>query len=271
MADRRLMCIIPHPDDESLGMGAALAKYAADGVKIALVCATRGEVGWSGPPDQKPDRQSLGKLRERELRCAAQILGIQEVHFLDYMDGEVDQVNPQEAVRRIVQNLRRFRPQVVVTFGPDGVYGHPDHIAISQLTIAALVCAADAGFNDPANQPAHRVLKLYYMVDSQELVEMVQRLMGGIRTLVDGVERYHFGWPDWMITTRIDASDHWETAWKAIQCHQSQLQGSMAALGMLPPEMHRKIWSQCCFYRAFSLVNIGRQVERDLFEGLGIE
>jgi len=268
MTTRTLMCIIPHPDDESLGMGGTLAKYAAEGVEISLICATRGERGWSGPPAERPTMTDLGRLREGELRCAAQTLGLTEVHFLDYLDGEVGQADPQEAIGRMVRHIRRFRPQVVITFGPDGAYGHPDHIAVSQLASAAVVCAADASFPDADNQPAHRILKLYYMVDSIELVKLVEQLMGGIHFMVDGVERSHVGWLDWMITTRIDAGEYWKTALKAIQCHKSQLQGDMSQLHLLPAEVHRQLWGNGCFYRAFSLVNNGRQVERDLFAGI---
>jgi LmbE family N-acetylglucosaminyl deacetylase len=257
---RKMMCVFAHPDDESLAMGGTLAKYAAEGVEICLVAATRGQRGWGGRRDEYPGAEKLGEVREAELRCAAGVLGVKEVVFLGYMDGEVDQCVPGEVIGRIAAEIRRFQPQVVVTFGPEGAYGHPDHIAVSQFTAAAVVMAAAEGH-------AHQVSKLYYTVDSLELVRLVEEVMGGIHFEVDGKMREHTAWKDWMITTRVDASQYWQTAWEAIQCHVTQLVG-MAALKKMTPEQHRLAWGSGNFYRVFSLVNGGRKVEVDLFEGI---
>ncbi len=257
---KKLMCVFAHPDDESLGMGGTLAKYAAEGVEICLVTATRGQKGWAGRQQDYPGAEKLGEMREAELRCAAQRLGVKEVVLLDYMDGAVDQCVPGEIIGKIAAEIRRFQPQVVVTFGPEGAYGHPDHIAVSQFTAAAVVRAA-------AEDPAHQVAKLYYTVDSLELVKLVEEVMGGIPFEVDGKMREHTGWKDWMISTRVDASQYWQTAWEAIQCHSTQLAG-MAGLLKMTPEQHRLAWGNGNFYRQFSLVNSGRKVEEDLFEGI---
>src|SRR5437667_3183570 len=132
MAERlKLMSVLAHPDDESLGTGGTLARYAAEGVETYLVTATRGERGW-GDPATYPGLAELGRIRTAELQAAAAVLGLREVAFLDYIDGDVDQADPAEVVARLVAPIRRIRPQVVLTFGPDGSYGHPDHIAISQ-------------------------------------------------------------------------------------------------------------------------------------------
>jgi LmbE family N-acetylglucosaminyl deacetylase len=263
----KLLAIFPHPDDESLGMGGTLAKYAAEGVEVYLACLTRGERGWPGPKEANPGQEALGRLREAELRCAAQTLGLKEVTFLDYLDGDVDQANPGEAIGRIVAEIRRVRPQVVVTFGPEGVYGHPDHIAASQFTHAAAVRAADSGYVDSKNQLPHQISKLYYMIDTQALVDLLAQVLDGIRFNVDGVVRSHFGYPDWLVTTRVDASQYWRTAWQAILCHQSQLPGLKGLLGM-SETLRAQVWGEGNFYRAFSLVNAGRERENDLFAGL---
>ncbi|MFW6079687.1 MAG: PIG-L deacetylase family protein, partial [Gemmatimonadota bacterium] len=142
----RLMAVTAHPDDESLGMGGTLARYAAEGVETYLVAATRGERGRFYSPERKPGPDVVGRVREDELRAAARELGMREVRFLDYVDGELDRADPAEAIARIVGHLRRVRPQVVVTFDPFGAYGHPDHIAICQFTTAAVVAAAEPGF-----------------------------------------------------------------------------------------------------------------------------
>src|SRR5262245_63963167 len=144
--DLRLMCILAHPDDESLGMGGTLARYAKEGIETYLVTATRGERGRFGDAGVKPPHQVVGEVREGELRAAGKELGIREIHFLDYIDGDLDRASPIEAQGKIVPFIRRVKPHVVATFAPDGAYGHPDHIAISQLASAAVLLAADSGY-----------------------------------------------------------------------------------------------------------------------------
>lgn len=261
----RLMCILAHPDDETLGVGGALAKYASEGIETYVVTATRGERGRFGDAPH-PGLETVGQVREKELRSAAAILGVREVSFLDYIDGDVDKADPDEAITRIVQQIRRNQPQVVVTFGPEGGYGHPDHIAISQLATAAAVCAADASFA-PAVGAAHRIAKLYYVEWGRGKMEAYQRAFREIKMTVDGQERRAAPWPDWAITTQIDASTHWRTVWQAVLCHQTQI-SIYGALGSLPDEMHRTLWGSQTFYRVFSTVNGGRAPETDLFAGL---
>jgi LmbE family N-acetylglucosaminyl deacetylase len=261
------MCVFAHPDDETLGAGGILAKYSAGGVETYLITATRGERGWFGTAEDDPGLTALGRLREAELHAAASILGLREVNILDYVDGDLDQANPTDAIAKIANHIRRVRPQVVVTFPPDGGYGHPDHIAISQFAHAAVVCAADATYGDVRQAP-HRVSKFYYMVDSRNLVALFESLMGGVITMnIDGAERRQVAWEEWAITTRIDAADQWQTVLSAILCHKTQLP-SLGSAPDWPEETHRKIWGNATFYRAFSLVNGGRAIETDLFAGL---
>ncbi len=263
----KLMCVLAHPDDESLGMGGVLAKYASEGVETYLVTATRGERGRVGDKRGSLSLDAVGKIREAELLAAATVLGIREVGFLDYIDGDLDQADPNEAIAKIVAHLRRVRPQVVITFGPEGVYGHPDHIAISQLTTAAIVCAADPSYASQQPLASHRVAKLYYMAWSHAKWVMFQTALREIKMTIDGVERRATPWPDWAITASIDATSHWSTVWRAVSCHQSQM-SIYHQLEHLPEEQHKAIWGSQGFYRAFSLVNGGRRRERDLFEGL---
>jgi LmbE family N-acetylglucosaminyl deacetylase len=267
---RRLLAIFAHPDDESMGMGGTLAKYASEGVETHLLCATRGEKGWFGAPEQYPGAETLGKIRERELECAARELGLNSLAFLDYIDGELDQADPAEAIGKIVTHLRRIMPQVVLTFPPDGNYGHPDHIAIGQLTHAAILCAADSAYRDSENFAPYRVSKLYYMVDSEEFVQAVTPFLGEITFTVDDQVRGEIAWKEWMITTRIDMAAHCHTAWRAIQCHESQLP-SLGPLAQLDEAAAVAVLAmQGTFYRAFSLVNGGRKMETDLFEGISL-
>lgn len=264
----RLLCVLAHPDDEALGMGSTLIKYARAGIETYLVTATRGERGWQGDEKDYPGLGPLGKTREAELRCAAAILGLREVNFLDYVDGEVDQAEPVQAIAKIAAHVRRLRPQVVITFPPDGVYGHPDHIAISQFTAAALVCAADPTWRTEGKaDPAHRVSKLYYTVVAKSEIDAYQKYFGELTMTIDGVARGATAWSDWAITTRIPSEECARTAWEAIACHRSQLP-TYGKLEKLSEREHRALWGNQCFYRAYSTVNAGRQLETDLFEGL---
>jgi len=263
----KLLAVFPHPDDETLGLGSTFARYASEGVETYLVCATRGERGWFESEGPNPGPEGLARIREAELHCAAERLGLHEVCFLDYIDGDVDQADVKEIIAKIVAHVRRIQPQVVVTFSPDGAYGHPDHIALAQFTHAALVCAADASFADEANRAVHRVSKLYYMVDSIDVVHAANEAFGGLSLDVDGVMRHHVGWQDWQITTWLDNKKHMGKVRDAIQCHKSQLPG-YGPIGQWSVDEVANVFGMGYFYRAFSMVNGGRKVEYDLFEGL---
>jgi len=189
-SELRLMCVLAHPDDESLGTGGALAQCAAEGVATYLVTATRGERGRFGDSKESPGPEIVGKAREAELLAAAKELGIREVSFLDYLDGALDQVDAAEATEKIAGHIRRVKPQVVITFGPDGAYGHPDHIAISQLTTAAIVGAADPSFGPrPTIGEPHRVSKLYFIAWSPKKWAAYQTALRKLVSKVDGAER----------------------------------------------------------------------------------
>jgi LmbE family N-acetylglucosaminyl deacetylase len=262
----RLMCVLAHPDDESLGMGGALARYAAEGVETYVVTATRGERGRSGS-NQPLTREAVGRLRDAELRAAAGELGVHEVNLLGYCDGELDQANPREVTGGIVAHLRRVKPQVVLTFAPDGAYGHPDHIAICQFTTAAVVCAADPDYRLSGYPVSHRVSKLYYLAWRADKWAAYQAALRKLVIRVDGVERQAAPWPDWAVTTVIDTSEFHQQVWRAVRCHQTQME-IYNQLSHLSDEHHRSLWGSQEFYRAMSLVNGGRRLETDLFEGL---
>jgi len=252
------MCVLAHPDDESLGTGGTLATYSAQGVETFVVTATRGERGRFGDGGERPAPEVVGATREAELRAAATELGVREVVVLGFPDGALDSVDPSVAQLAIAVQLRRIRPHVVITFGSEGAYGHPDHIAISQLTTAAIVRAADAEFS---------VSKLYHIAWSAKTWAAYQAALKTLTSTVDGVERRVVPAPDWGVTTRIDTSAVWPTVWRAVQCHRTQM-SIYKNLEGLPPEHHRALWGVQEFYRVFSLVNGGRAQETDLFEGL---
>ena len=268
------MAVLAHPDDESLGAGGTLAKYAAEGVEVSLVTATLGESGrYRGHPrgdDHHPGSVELGRIREVELRAAASALGVRDIRLLGYHDQHLDKAEPREVIARIVGHLRRVRPDVVVTFGPDGAYGHPDHIAISQFTTAAIVAAADATFacdGDEADLTPHAVPKLYYLAWPESTWAVYQAAFRTLISTVDGVERQAPPWPDWAITTMIDTREFWPTVWRAVSCHESQVV-AYERLKELSPEHHEALWGRQSFYRAFSTVNGGRARETGLFDGI---
>jgi N-acetylglucosamine malate deacetylase 2 len=167
-----LLAIFAHPDDESNAAGGTLARYAREGADVTLVSATRGEMGIAGLAPE-----AAGAVRERELRAAAAALGAHEVRLLGYRDGELANANEQEAVARIIALLRELKPQVVLTFGPDGISGHPDHVAVSRWVTAAFDASAAAQ-------------KLYYVAPSSATqqacgVPPARAAMGGPVAAID--------------------------------------------------------------------------------------
>lgn len=232
---QRLLAVFAHPDDEAFGTGGTLARYAAAGIDIALVCATRGEVGEIADESlATPD--TLGQVRERELVCAADMLGVRDVVFLGYRDsgmaGTTDNGNSdafvnapaEEVVSRLVGIIRQWRPQVVVTFEPNGGYGHPDHIAAHRHTLAAFHAAADPSYN-PVQGEAWQASRLFYTaIPRSFFVEMRDRLVAaGVDTSeFDRFEGDGIGWPDDQVNVMVDVAEEIEAKWAALNCHRTQ-------------------------------------------------
>jgi N-acetylglucosamine malate deacetylase 2 len=129
---KKMLVILAHPDDESFAVGGTLAKYAQEGVQIVLLCATSGEAGIKGEPPEQ-----AGEIRKQELKQAASHLGI-EVHFLGYQDGKLADENPSVLLDHVSCWIGLVQPQVILTFGPDGISGHPDHVTISNIVTQAV-------------------------------------------------------------------------------------------------------------------------------------
>lgn len=237
MTDRLvLLAVHAHPDDESLGTGGTLAKYASEGVETVLVCATKGEEGDIQNPDLDPSDipPEITELRMKELDAACKVLGIHKVHFLGYRDsgmaGSSSNANPQalmnadlgEATGRLVAIIREVRPQVVITYNERGIYGHPDHIAVNRITVAAMDAAGDPGRYPTIPYPPWSPNRLYYMaIPRSRLLKM--------KEILEGREE-SFDWdidfrstPDEEITNRIDVTAHLQTKLRAIRCHASQI------------------------------------------------
>jgi len=174
------MVIVAHPGDEAFGFGGAIASAAAEGAYVVVVCATRG---WFDPrltekppaPGGKNRDLKLGQVtwrnvdtvREDELRRSVAVLGVRVVRMLDYAEGELDRADFDHLVGRIVEPIRMHRPEVIVSFGPDGVTGDPDHVVLSRAVRAAYVRAAEPlAYEDnlEEDQTAWRAAKLYELV-----------------------------------------------------------------------------------------------------------
>ena len=186
-----LLVILPHPDDESFPMGGTLAKYAANHTHVTLVCATRGEAGIE---DVSPEE--AGKIREAELRRAAAELGLTEVRFLDYRDGTLAQTDPEELIHRLSDLMRELHPGIVLTFGPDGISGHPDHVTLSERVTQAF---------DRAALPSAR---LYYLAPSKATLQGC-----GVTPSQEAA-----GGP----VASIDITEYRLSKWRAMQAHASQ-------------------------------------------------
>jgi N-acetyl-1-D-myo-inositol-2-amino-2-deoxy-alpha-D-glucopyranoside deacetylase len=170
-----LLAVLAHPDDETFGTGGTLAHYAAQGVEVHLICATRGEVG-DVEEQYMRGFDTVADRRVAELRCAAEKLGLKEVHFLGYRDsgmpGSPDNQHPMALAAQPVDKVaaeiagyfRKLKPQVVITFDPIGGYRHPDHIAIHQATVRAFEAGEELRrvYPDADALPGYQPLKLYF-------------------------------------------------------------------------------------------------------------
>lgn len=270
MSNLTLMAVFAHPDDEAFSTGGTLSKYAAEGCDVHLVTATRGEAGQIAESDLAT-YADLPFVREQELRCACEVYGIHPPHFLDYADGLLPLVHQGQAVGKVVRLIRKLRPQVVVTFGPDGIYGHYDHIAVHRWTTIAVDLAADSGcFPHHVNatcQP-HQVSKVYFRAMPQEQIEARAEEDEPTAMLMDGVPFRFVGRPLEEITTVIDVSDYVEQKLRGIRCHATQVgreghSGDAEAKALLDP------WfSAEHFLLAKLTLDRPEQRETDLFAGL---
>ncbi|MFQ6014039.1 MAG: PIG-L deacetylase family protein [Anaerolineae bacterium] len=265
-----LLAIFAHPDDEAFGTGGTLAKYAAEGIQVSLLTATRGEAGQISDPNLATP-ENLSTVREQELRCACQIMGVTNLEVLGYLDGQLASCDPHEVEGKIVRVIRRYRPQVMITFGPDGIYGHPDHVAVHHFAKAAFYSSGVASaFPEHLAEGLrpHAVSKLYYRALPKSNLAILEKSRGSLQIELNGQILRFQGMDEEQITTVIDISAYLETKKAAIQCHRTQLppEGRFARLS----EQEQRQWlSQEHFILAESRLPLGRGgKETDLFAGL---
>jgi len=156
----RILLIFAHPDDESFATAGLVCRCVERGAEIVLVTATRGDAGRVGDPPLC-SREALPAFREAELRRAADLLGISEVHLLDYQDKQLADAPVDQIRKELVAHIRRHRPHLVITFDPNGMNGHSDHVATARFTMDAVAAAADPRWVTEATRP-HRVQRLLW-------------------------------------------------------------------------------------------------------------
>lgn len=276
-----LMAIYAHPDDEQ-GVSGSFAKYARQGVNTTLICATRGEVGEIAP-GVDATAETLGRVREGEMRCAAAKIGLRHLYFLDYRDSgmvgtpenddtrNLHQASLMEVTEKVVRIVREQKPQVLLTFDAWGGYGHPDHIQMHKATLMAFWMAGD-----PRYFPEHLTnglqtwtpLKLYFNVwPRSRFAKYLEYLEKEGKELPDWL--MNFGTratSDDAISTRVEVAEFAKLKLESLQCHASQL-GPNTLFRQIPEEM----WLDMVKHETFVLAEsrTGRaSEERDLFEGI---
>jgi LmbE family N-acetylglucosaminyl deacetylase len=279
----RLLGAYAHPDDEQ-GVSGLMHKYAQQGVGVTLVCATRGEAGEIAP-GVAATPQTLGQVREDELRCAAEKIGIENVYFLDYRDSgmlgapenndarSLWQANVLAVAEQLVRIIRRHKPQVMLTFDPNGGYGHPDHVKIHQAALIAYFVAGDARIFPEQiakeDLPPWTPLKLYWGAFPRSRFQMYAELAQkmGIDISVPMKEFLKRAMPDEIITTRVDVADYVDLKLSALYCHASQMNPN-SIFAKIPPQIRREGLKVETLIRAESRVAPVQGVEDDLFVGI---
>ncbi len=278
-----LLAVFAHPDDESFGPGGTLARYAAEGVEVWLVCGTDGDAG-TVDAEMLANYASTSQLRAAELCCAAQTLGLRGVDWLGYRDsgmaGSVDNQNPaslyqaplDEVVGKIVASMRAHRPQVVMCDNQFGGYGHPDHIKLHQATVRAFEIAGDAT-QYPEAGPPWQPQRLYFTAFSPGLLKLLVRVMPLFRKNPRTFGRNHdidlveiISW-ETPIHARVDVRPYLATKDAASACHKSQ-GGGQNGFRWIPQFIQRRFWGSETFTRGAPAPEPGEPLDRDLFQNV---
>jgi len=278
----RMMTIHAHPDDESSKGAGSVALYSDAGVKATLVCCTGGEEGdILNPAMDLPEvRENIGSVRRDELSKAAEIIGYEKVHYLEYRDSGMPDSeankNPdcfanaplEEAVERLVRIIREDKPHVIVTYPDDQQgYQHPDHLKVYDISIPAWEAAGDATKFPDSGEP-WTPLKLYYTTWSRARIEALHAMFQRLE-LESPFNDAWFERPsqDHRITTKIDVSDHSQRRTDALLAHATQVDPDSPFWFGLPSDKSAEAYPWDDYILAFN--RVGPVVEEtDLFEGL---
>jgi len=271
----RILAVFAHPDDEQWGTAGALVLCADRGIEVHVLSATSGDKGEiSDPALATPE--TLGAVREEELRAACAMLGFQPPILLRHGDGALADVDRHVLVGQIVAELRRLRPQVVLTFDANGGYGHLDHIAIHQATVTACERAAalDA---DPFGPAPHRVDKFYATAYPRSQLARVNADLArlGLPTIEFGAVQTVFGddlaTADEVVTTAVPSDHVFSRRWASLLAHRTQY-GTFSPFVATGPEVART-WLSHDFFRRIIPAPVAGTVlpdEDDLWAGLPV-
>ena len=283
MANKRLLGAYAHPDDEQ-GVSGLMHKYASQGVDVTLICATRGEAGEIAP-GVNATPENLGAVREEELRCAADKIGVHNVYLLDYRDsgmiGTPENIDPRclwqanliDVTEKLVRLVRRHRPQVMLTFDMNGGYGHPDHIQIHRAALMAYFVAGDPrAYPDQIAKEDLQpwlVSKLYWGAFPRSRFEKYAALaqQAGSDLNIPMQEFLKRAIPDEAVTTKIDVADFVDLKLNALYCHASQ-QNPDSIWMKIPQDIRREGLKVEALIRAESRVIVPQGLETDLFAGI---
>ena len=285
MPEHRLLACFAHPDDEAFPVGGALAAHTRRGVDVRLITTTLGEEG-EIRQEGSATRETLGRVREVELSCAVQALRLNSNDVWGYRDSGMQgwesnrhpkafiNADTEVVVERLVLEIRRFRPQVVLSFGPDGLYGHPDHIAISDHTTTAFHLAADpSAFADQLAdglQP-HRPHRLFYSVRPQGFRRQWAEALRceGIDWPWPSQEQELQGVPVDDVHLEMDVAGNGDMEAKiaCILCHRTQVAPDWP-YHRVPRHVTARILGREFYVRAHPPVPGGETVSPDFFEGL---
>ena len=227
-----ILWILAHPDDESFGGAGVIAWAHERGLETGLICATRGEAGEISDPELATPL-TLGAVREQELRRAMDVVHLSELRFMGYRDsgmaGTPENDDPralvqaprEEAIAHLMGQIRELKPRTVITFGPDGVYGHPDHIYIGNVASEAVLEAA--GETLPSLGDPWRVESLYHVAVPREIMLAMRARPDGPFRNMSEEEVQLLGTPSAEITHWVDTVDYLDLARKAVVCHATQI------------------------------------------------
>jgi LmbE family N-acetylglucosaminyl deacetylase len=220
-----LLLVHAHPDDECVATGGVMIRAHDHGHRVVLVTATRGEEGEIHNMDEASVRPRLGEVRTEELRRSGEILGVDRQVFLEYRDsgmaGTPSNDDPRsfhsaplgEAAGRLAAIMREERPDVVVTYTPDGTYGHPDHMKAHHTTIAAL---------DLLDEEGWRPAKAYLHAIPRSFIRQMRERMREVGSEADAIAIRIEGIPDEEITTVVEVRDLVDRKRASFAAHVSQ-------------------------------------------------
>ena len=252
----RLLALFAHPRDASLLTGGTLARYAGAGCEVVLVSATRGEAA----PILRPTAAGLGAVRTREFQAAGRILGVRDVVLLDYPDGALASLEPEILEDLFTDLIRAVEPEVVLTFGRDGLNGDPDHRAV-HIAASGAFFTARALVSDGSSVPA----KLYFALTPEQHTRRALRVLeacgvptGAIPGVGGSIESASG------VSTIIDVRASLGRKLEALRAHASQLDPGFDGIDRA---LLADLWGQEFFVRAFPHPWITGVIEGDLLAG----